>query len=111
MSNLRYFFVLVFALSIITIGCGQSQSVSNKDFASFDANPEGYPFSVREPEKYSCQVVQTAGDITNTIFLARSGEKWRMDVKYGSDDQVSRIRNGNEILVNYKNKSYFEVPP
>lgn len=34
-----------------------------------------------------------------------------MDVRYGSEDQVSRIRNGNEILVNYKTKSYFEVPP
>lgn len=111
MSNLRYFLLLLIASSVFGLACGQSQSVANKDFASFDSNPDGYPFSVREPEKYSCQVVQIAGDITNTIFLARSGDKWRMDVKYGSEDQVSRVRNGSEFLINYKSKSYAEVSP
>ncbi len=110
LSNLRRTFLLFVLIIPILQACGSSQPNTNKEFPAIDGERGAFPFSIREPQIYSGEIVQTSGSVTTVYFVARNGDKTRIDFDRGGENQMSRVHSDRDVVVLYKTKSYYELP-
>lgn len=66
------------------------------------------PFSTKEPETFQVEIVITANNSENKIFVARSGALRRFDYDAGAKNQVSAIHADKRYLVIQGKKVYAE---
>jgi hypothetical protein len=69
-----------------------------------------YPFVAREPEVFQAELVVRTGETERRMFIARNGEKRRIDYDVGSDDQHGVVLADKEYLLFYKRKVFEERP-
>jgi len=110
LSNLRRTFLLFALIVPVLQACGSSQPNTNKEFPAIDGERNAFPFSMREPQVYSGEIVQTSGSVTTVYFVARNGNRSRIDFDRGGENQVSRVHNDRDIVVSHKTKSFYELP-
>ncbi len=110
LSNRRRTFLLFALIVPLLQACGSSQPTTNKDFPAIDGERNAFPFSIREPKIYSGEIVQTSGSVTTVYFVARNGDRSRIDFDRGGENQMSKVHNDRDIVVSYKTKSYYELP-
>ena len=110
LSNLRHTFLLFAIIIPILQACGSSQPNTNKDFPEIDGERGAFPFSIREPKIYSGEIVQTSGSVTTVYFVARNGDRTRIDFDRGGENQVSMVHSESDLVVSYKTKSFYELP-
>jgi hypothetical protein len=102
--------ILSLAVSLAT-ACGSTPQSANVNLPPIDKIDGVYPFSVVEPQIYSCKIVETAGGVSRTYFSARNGDVSRLDIDHGSPNQLTVIHDGRTIRIDHKTKTYEESPP
>lgn len=79
LSNLGARLLITIVFACFLQGCGSSQPVENKPVATPVEGPKRFPFSVREPDIFQADLVITAMDVEMRHFVARKGDKRRLD--------------------------------
>lgn len=92
----------------LAISCSSTPQESETTLPPIEKADGLYPFSVIEPQVYSCKIVETVGGVTRTYFSARNGDRSRLDIDHGSPSQVSVIHDGRTIRIDHKTKTYTE---
>ena len=110
LSNLRRTFLLFALIVPVLQACVDQQTNTNKDFPAIDGERSSFSFSVKEPLVYSGEIVQISGSVTTAYFVARNGDKSRIDFDRGGANQLSRVHNDGDFVVSYKTKTYYEMP-
>jgi hypothetical protein len=107
LSNPVKIFHAACCLSIVFAGCSLWRS--NENSAITFASPKSeYPFVAREPEVFQAELVVRTGETERRMFIARSGEKRRVDYDVGSDDQHGVIIGDKQYVVFFKRKVFEE---
>ena len=109
LSNLRQTFLLLATIAPIIQACGSSPTNSNRDFRSIETHINAFPFSVEELPVYSGELVQTSGGETMVFFVARNGDKTRLDFDAASENRVSHIQSDSRFVISHKTKTYYEL--
>ena len=66
------------------------------------------PFSTKEPEIFQVEIVVTAGETENKMFVARRGALRRFDYNAGAKNQVSIVQSDKNYLIKPGKKIYTE---
>ena len=66
------------------------------------------PFTTREPDVFQTEVVVRIGETERRMFIARSGEKRRIDYDVGTDSHRAVLMTGAEYLLYFKRRAYVE---
>ncbi|MEO6334287.1 MAG: hypothetical protein ABIO91_04820 [Pyrinomonadaceae bacterium] len=89
-------------------GCGLWRSNENSSL-TFASQPKSeYPFLAREPAVFQAELVIRTGEIQRRIFIARSGERRRIDYDLGTDNQHGVILADKEYVMFFKRKVFEE---
>ena len=107
LSNPRKFFPVIAFLLLSLPACRFWQTADKPATLTGEA-ANSIPFSTKTPEIFQTQVVVTAGATTQKYFIARSGDRWRIDYSVGRPDESSVVHNGGEYLVSFPKKIYAE---
>lgn len=98
-------FTLFISLSVTLLAaCSSPGPVSNLA----GAEPTEPPFTNEEPEKYQTFIVQTTPKETVRFFVARDGDKWRVDSAYGTPSQTTSLHTDKDYILAYEAKAYSE---
>jgi hypothetical protein len=108
LSNPVKIFHAVCCLSIVFAGCSLWRGNENSTVTFASPPKSDYPFVAREPEVFQAELVVQAGESERRMFIARSGEKRRIDYDLGSDDQHGVIISDKEYLLFFKRKVFEE---
>lgn len=101
---------LSLAVSIAT-SCGSPPNPANSTLPPIDRTSAIYPFSVVEPETYSCKIRETVGSNTRTYLSARKGDRTRIDIDHGQPNQITIVHDGRTIRLDHKTKTYTQSSP
>lgn len=95
-------------MSLLFAGCSLWRGNENST-VTFASQPKNeYPFVAREPEVFQAELVVRVGETERRIFIARNGEKRRIDYDVGTDDQHGVVIADKEYLLFYKRKVFEE---
>ncbi|HUR96996.1 MAG TPA: hypothetical protein VMZ26_02895 [Pyrinomonadaceae bacterium] len=108
LSNPVKIFHAACCLSIVFAGCTLWRSNENSTTTYASQPKSEYPFLAREPEVFQAELVVRTGQTERRMFVARSGEKRRVDYDVGSDAQHGVIIADKEYLVFFKRKVFEE---
>ncbi len=98
-------FTLFISLTVTLLtGCSSSGPAANLA----GAEPTEPPFTNDEPEKYQTYIVQTTPKETVRFFVARDGDKWRVDSAYGTPNQTTSLHTDKDFVLAYEAKAYSE---
>jgi hypothetical protein len=95
-------------LSIAFAGCSLWRSNENSAAASASEPKSEYPFVTREPEIFQAEIVVRTGDTERRTFIARNGEKRRMDFGVGTEDRRAVVITDKEYLLYFKRMVFEE---
>ena len=110
LSNPVKIFHAVCCLSILFAGCSLWRGNENSA-VTFASQPKNeYPFIAREPEVFQAELVVRTGETERRMFIARNGEKRRIDYDVGSDNHHGVVISDKEYLLFYKRKVFEERP-
>ena len=109
LSNPRKFFLIAGFLALILQACGSSAGNENKPvFLTVEKKSE-FPFSTKEPEVYQGDFVVGNGNWEEKWFIARKGEKFRIDFRLGTDSMWTEIKSDKIYSVSQTRRIYAEV--
>jgi hypothetical protein len=108
LSNPVKIFHAVCCLSILLAGCSLWRGNDNSAVTFASPPKNGYPFVAREPEVFQAEVVVRTGETERRMFIARNGEKRRIDYDVGTDNQHGVLISDKEYLLFYKRKVFEE---
>src|SRR5215203_3019088 len=108
LSNPVKIFHAACCLSIVFAGCSLWRSSENPGVTFASPPKSEYPFVAREPEVFQAELVVRSGETERRMFIARSGEKRRIDYDVGSEDQHSVIIADKEYLLFFKRRVFEE---
>ena len=109
LSNLRKFFPVIGLVLLSLPACRFWQTADKPTTITGEAANE-LPFSTKTPDIFQTRVVVAAGTVTQKYFIARAGDKWRIDYCVGELGESSVIYNGGEYYVSFPKKIYAEKP-
>ena len=110
LSNPVKIFHVVCFLSLIFPGCGVWRAKDNSE-VTFASQPKSkFPFTTREPDVFQTEILVRAGETERRMFVARSGEKRRIDYDVGTDSHRAVLIADKEYLLYFKRKVYIERP-
>ncbi len=69
-----------------------------------------FPFTTREPEVFQAGIVVRVGDKERRLFVARSGNKRRIDYDIGTDDHRAVLVTDSEYLLYFLRRVFVENP-
>jgi len=107
LSNPRKFFPVIATLLLFLPACRFWQAGDQRSPLTGEAANE-FPFITKTPGVFQTRVVVTAGAVTQRYFIARAGDRWRMDYSVGEPGEGSVIYNGSEYYVSFPRKVYAE---
>ena len=107
LSNPRKFFPVIGLLLLSLPACRFWQTADKPATLTGEAANE-IPFSTKTPDIFQTQVVVTAGAVTQKYFIARAGNRWRIDYSVGEPNESSIIQNGGEYYVSFPKKIFAE---
>ncbi len=88
-----------------------------RDSGETDARPvlvptiDRIPFSTREPDTFQAEIVVTSGDTVSSTFIARSGERRRVEFDSGKRSRLAYVLNEKAFLILPERSKFSEVPP
>lgn len=109
LSNRRLLIALTGLAAFIALSCGSKPPSPNVSLPPIDRVSKSYPFSVVEPQVYSCKIVETTGGISRVYFVARNGDRSRLDIDHGQPTQITVIHDGRTIRIDHRTKTYTET--
>lgn len=95
-------------LSLFFAGCGLWQDNDNSPPKIVRQLRKELPFSTREPEVFTAEIVLRAGETERLMSIARDGEKRRIDYDRGTDSHRSVLISDKEYLIYFKRGAYSE---
>jgi len=104
-NQLKYFVVLAIALFMLQ-ACGGNPAANNAGTPAADIPKSEPPYDNKEPDTYSVEVTQTTTAGVERYFIARKGDKWRVDNAYGDASQVTSMRLDKDYVIAASNKTY-----
>lgn len=107
LSNPRKFFPVIAFLLLSLAACRSWQTADKPDTLRGEAANE-IPFSTKTPEIFQTQVVVTARGVIQKYFMARAGDRWRIDYSVGEPNERSVIQNSGEYYVSFPKKIFAE---
>lgn len=107
LSNPCKFFPVITFLLLSLPACRFWQATDRRAPLTGEAATE-LPFTTKTPDVFQTHVVVTAGAVTQRYFIARAGDRWRMDYSVGEASENSVIYNGSEYYVSFPRKVYAE---
>jgi outer membrane lipoprotein-sorting protein len=108
LSNPAKIFHALCCLSMLFAGCTLWRGNENSA-VTFASQPKSeYPFAAREPEVFHAELVVQTGETERRMFIARSGEKRRIDYDVGTESQHGVIIADKEYLLFFKRKVFEE---
>ncbi|HMT09417.1 MAG TPA: hypothetical protein PKA82_15550 [Pyrinomonadaceae bacterium] len=110
MSNRRPLLTAAFLSVMLAASCGSSPPTANTSLPPIDQVAPLYPFSVVEPQVYSCKITETTGSVSRVYFAARNGDRTRLDIDHGLPNQTTVIHDGRTIRIDHKSRTYVESP-
>ncbi len=108
-------FLAVFAFFLaMSSACRYCQKTGGENsaptpFAAEELKSE-IPFSTKEPDIFQVEIVTTANDREDKIFMARDGAKRRVDYDLGKKGQATFLQSGKNYLLLSSKKIYAETP-
>ena len=110
LSNPRKFFPVI-ALVLLSLPACRFWQTADRPATLMGEAANELPFSTKTPDIFQSRVVITAGSVTEKYFMARAGERSRIDYSVGGPGERSVVQNGSEFLVSFRRKIYAEQPP
>lgn len=107
LSNPAKIFLTGIILLGILSGSGCRQTVENTD-AGPSSDPEGFPFSTKEPETFQADIVVSAGGVEQRTFVAHSGRNRRTDYDLEGHDRLTLLETDKKYLISDRNKVFTE---
>src|SRR5215216_6420520 len=101
-------FHLISIFSLIFTGCGGGRGNDNTSVQFATPAVSEFPFATREPDVFQTEMVIVSGDTERRIFIARNGEKRRIDYDVGTDNQRAIITTDRQYILNFKRSVYTE---
>lgn len=108
LSNLSKYFVFLTLLAALAGGCGGVNSSNNASSAASDLPKSEPPYQNSEPENYQAEISQVRASATEKYFVARKGDKWRVDNAYGDPAQVTTLHTDKDYVMSPATKTYAE---
>ncbi len=102
-KSIKFAFVILSA--IFVAGCSPPESAIPQS----SAQPTEPPFSNEEPGRYQTFIVQTMADEADKFFVARDGDKWRIDSAYGTPGQTATLHTDKDYILAFIAKAYSEM--
>src|SRR5690349_2023443 len=87
-------------------GCGSSTADGGHDVSLAGDTKGKFPFSTQEPREYQGDVFITNGGSVEHCYLARKGDKWRIDYFAGNQMSRSAMRNDQLYSLDHRQKIY-----
>ena len=109
LSNPCKSFALLLLCAITFQACSASQTNGSKDIALNSESMGRFPFSTKEPEVYQGDLSLTNGASVDHWFVARKGDKWRVDIFRSDEKLVSQIRSGDLFTIDHRKRSYSAI--
>lgn len=105
LSNPRNYFVLLLVCATFFQACDPSQTNQKTDISLAGEKSE-FPFSTIEPETYQANVVITADGVEQRYFVARKGERWRLDVCGADRCHKTGLNSDRQYTIDHDTKTY-----
>jgi outer membrane lipoprotein-sorting protein len=110
LSNPVKIFHAVCVLSMIFSGCSLWRESEKAAVALERDSKSDYPFTTREPDVFQTKIVIRSGGRERHMFLARDGNRRRVDFDVDTDDHRAVISTDRQYLLSFKRKTYTEQP-
>lgn len=94
-------------LSFIS-GCRYWQNTENTNVSQVPEIKSEFPFSTREPENFTVEIIVKIAESERKTLFTRSGAKRRYDYDHGDEDQVSVINSDKTYMLFPAKKVYAE---
>jgi len=101
-------FRLVLFFSMVFAGCSLWRSSEEPQVTSASQPKGDFPFPVREPEIFQAEIVVRTGENERRMFIARSGDRRRIDYDVGTDDRHGILTTDKDYLLSFKRMTYTE---
>ena len=106
LSTLAKFLCTVPLFAFVTIGCGSGTSTGNDNSIPVLENERRAPIPTKEPDAYRGLLVITAGPTERRVFLARDGDRRRIDFDPLGESPLTLIVSGRHYLVSTGDRVY-----
>lgn len=110
LSNPAKIFCTAVCFSLVFAGCSLWRRAEDPGVATPPAASE-LPFTTREPDVFQTEIVVRMGENERRMFIARSGEKRRIDYDVGTDTHRAVLITGGEYLLYFKRRAFVEITP
>jgi len=88
------------------MACGGSSGNSNQIAPIAAETPGEFPFAIKEPAVYQAEIVATGDGVDKRWFVARDGERWRIDLPENGEPSRTRMRLDAVYSIDHKRKIY-----
>jgi hypothetical protein len=110
LSNPRKSFLLAGFFALFFQACGSPQSNENKPVPLTIETKSEFPFPTKEPEIYQGDFIVGNGQFEDKWFVARKGDKWRLDFFSNGEMRRSEIRADRSYSIDHSRKIFAETP-
>lgn len=108
LSNLRKSFLVAVFCVVFFQACGSSQNTTNKDISLTGETGSPFPFPTKEPEVYQGDFVVSVNNQEDHYFIARKGDKSRIDYFPNTEKWRIEIRTDKSYSLTPPDKVYVE---
>jgi hypothetical protein len=112
LSKLSSLLAFLFVFTTLFTGCGSDPANTNAD-TKVPVDPlatSEFPFSTKEPDAYQGEFYAGGDDYQNKWFVARNGDKWRIDFYTDGQKDRSQIKTDHVYYIDHKRK-IFAIEP
>lgn len=106
LSNLGVRLLITIVFACFLQGCGSSQPIANTQVAIPTEGPKRFPFSVREPDIFQADLVITAMNVEMRYFVARKGDKRRLDIYRDAKLATTELRSDAFYEIDHAARTY-----
>lgn len=106
LSNLGVRLLITIVFACFLQGCGSPQTVVNTPVAVPTEGPKRFPFSTREPDIFQADLVITAMDVEMRHFVARKGDKRRLDIYRDGKPATTQLRTDAFYDIDHAARTY-----
>lgn len=99
------------SILLLLAGCSFWQNNQNTSVPLISEPKNEFPFSAKEPENFQAEIVVTSGGTERKTFIARNGEKRRIDYNFGEETQHSVLQTNKEYVISNRKKIFAEFLP
>jgi hypothetical protein len=122
LSNTRLSIGILFVAAAMAASCGGKAEVNTNVNTSANVSPHAgsngdltkgeQPFGAKEPDVYQAEVSYSSGGTSDKYFVARNGDKRRVDTYKGDKAVLTElIRDNNRYVIDHVRKMYYIDAP